>query len=254
MTTPHTGHLPSAAEVVRTISTGRGRAELCHPLAESGIPVLHGATESGQLVLAVPKHHRAVSLGIDQAVALRIREFAPLLDASVERAVLDILGSATLPTDQPRAKAALAEAWPPLPDMWADYRLVAIAEAQVHWIGGCQTLSAAALAQAQPDPLRAVEAELLIQLHGPLRPLLLRAVQHLGAVNGPDGRYCSLQATESVLAVALDRYGLIAHCFTPQRQVLRLPFPRPIHDPERASAELQAALHGYAQRTQVAPR
>jgi hypothetical protein len=254
MTTHHTGHLPGAAEVVRTLSTGRGRAQLRHPLAEDGIPVLHGATSSGQLVLAVPKQHRAVPLSIDQPLALRIRDFAPLLEASVERAVLEILGWATLPTNQGQATAALAKAWPPLPELWANYRLVAvgIAEAQVHWVGGCHTVSAAAIAEARPDPLCAVEAELLDQLRGPLQPLLLDAVQQLGLVSGPDGRCSSLSSTESVLAIALDCYGLIAHCFTPRRQVLRLPFPAPIHDPQRASAQVMAALHGYAQREQVA--
>jgi hypothetical protein len=87
---PHPLHLPSSAEVARTLLAGQGTASLSHPLQDTeGSPVLPASRLDGTVVLALPHGGRVGRTDqpapTQRTVAVSVRAQAALPDLTLPR-------------------------------------------------------------------------------------------------------------------------------------------------------------------------
>ncbi len=250
----HPLHLPSSAEVARTMLAGQGTASLSTPLRDTeGTPVLQAAHPDGTVVLAVPRTGGgpgAVRPGYaNRTVAVRIRADAALADLTLPRAHLEVLGWSTPATARsaPKGVRAIARGWPvPGPEIVDRYDVVEVevAEAELHWVGGCVVLDGAVIRAADPDPLWQTEDDLLERVQDQFNGRLLALVHRLGGLDSATGPHVRLDQTVTVRPIALDRYGLTVRCQDPTDAVhlIRLPFGRVVDDAHRAWEAVRAEL------------
>ncbi|MEV4467179.1 DUF2470 domain-containing protein [Micromonospora echinofusca] len=235
---------PNPAEIVRTLVAGRlpGIAHVAHRPGPH--QVRHVTDPDGRVLLLVP----VVS---DLAAALR-----PAGGDSEVALVLDVLDlppaagapslgrawvsgwAARLDGDEERRAAldfAAVEPTGDLLDVGTRFRLHRFEVVEARWERGdtVHRIDPEAYAEAEPDPLHAVEAELLADLadhHGTEVAGYLR--RQLGLADGA--------GDAAPRVVRIDRYGLlVTHGRPGARRRVRLAFPRPL----RCQAELTRLLH-----------
>ncbi|MGN9765041.1 DUF2470 domain-containing protein [Micromonospora sp. SD12] len=233
---------PSPAEIVRTLVAGRlpGIAHVAHRPGPH--QVRHVTDPDGRVLLLVP----VVS---DLAAALR-----PAGGDSEVALVLDVLDlppaagapslgrawvsgwAARLDGDEERRAAldfAAVEPTGDLLDVGTRFRLHRFEVVEARWERGdtVRRIDPEAYAEAEPDPLHAVEAELLADL----------ADHHDTEVAGYLCRQLGLGDGDAApRVVRIDRYGLlVTHGRPGARRRVRLAFPRPL----QCQAELTRFLH-----------
>ncbi|MDT0529528.1 DUF2470 domain-containing protein [Micromonospora sp. DSM 115977] len=235
---------PSPAEIVRTLVAGRlpGIAHVAHRPGPH--QVRHVTDPDGRVLLLVP----VVS---DLAAALR-----PADGDSEVALVLDVLDlppaagapslgrawvsgwAARLEGDEERRAAldfAAVEPAGDLLDVGTRFRLHRFEVVEARWERGdtVRRIDPEAYAEAEPDPLHAVEGELLADL----------ADHHAAEVAGYLRRQLGLADGGTDTAprvVRIDRYGLlVVHGRPGARRRVRLAFPRPLD----CQAELTRLLH-----------
>lgn len=265
MPDPHPLHLPSSAEVARTLLAGQGTASLSHPLQDTeGSPVLHASRLDGTVVLALPHGGRVGRTDqpapTQRTVAVSVRAQAALPDLTLPRAHLDVLGWSAPVADGGRRNSlrALSRAWPVPPvDLLGAYHLieVEVAEAELHWVGGCVVLDGAAVRGAAPDPLWQKEDELLEGVRERFADRLLALAHRLGGLDSPAGPHVRLDRATEVRPIAVDRYGLTTRCLDPtgSAPLLRFPFGRPLDDPETAWPAIASELTSHADNLATCP-
>ncbi|MDM4721993.1 DUF2470 domain-containing protein [Micromonospora sp. WMMA1363] len=232
---------PSPAEIMRTLVAGRLPA-LVH-LARNAGPhqVRHATDPDGRVLLLVPVFS---DLGAALAPPTGDSDVATVLD------VLDLPPAAGAPSlgrawisgwaerldgDEARRAAVDFAATQPtgdLLDVGSRFHLHRFEVAEARWerAGGVRRIAPEAYAEAEPDPLHAVEAELLADL----------ADHHAEQVSGYLRRQLKLPGGESPRVVRIDRYGLlVAHGRPGAGRRTRLSFERPVAD----VAELSRLLH-----------
>ncbi|MEH1099329.1 DUF2470 domain-containing protein [Micromonospora sp. CPCC 205561] len=240
---------PSPAEVVRTLVSGRlpGLAHVAHRPGPHQIR--HVTDPDGRVLLLVP----VVS---DLAAALRPAdgeaEIALVLD------VLDLPPAAGAPSlgrawvsgwaarlegaEERRAALDFAAVEPTgdLLDVGTRFRLHRFEVVEARWERGdsVRRIDPEAYAEAEPDPLHPVEAELLADL----------TEHHAAEVAGYLRRQLGLAAGAPDTAprvVRIDRYGLlVSHGRPGARRRVRLAFPHPL----AGRAELTRLLHPLVRR------
>ncbi|GGM25683.1 MULTISPECIES: DUF2470 domain-containing protein [Micromonospora] len=232
---------PSPAEIVRTLVTGRLPA-LAH-LARSAGPhqVRHATDPDGRVLLLVPTPgDLATALtpppgDTDVATVLDVRDLPPTTSApALGRAWLSGWAE-RLDGDEARQAAMDFAATQPagdLLDVGNRFQLHRFEVAEARWehAGATRRIDPQAYARAEPDPLHAVEAELLADLTD----------HHAEQVAGYLRRRLKLSGTESPQVLRIDRYGLLVAYGRPgaTRQT-RVRFARPAAD----VADLSRLLH-----------
>ncbi|NGM15286.1 DUF2470 domain-containing protein [Verrucosispora sp. WMMA2044] len=233
---------PSPAEIVRTLVAGR-LPGLVHLACRPGLHHARHATDpEGRVLLLVPVvSDLAAALGAEDravAVVLDVLDLPPAAGApSLGRALVS--GWARrLAGDEARAAAvdfATVEPTGDLLDVGTRFRLFRfeVAEARWHRAGELRRVDPQAYAEAEPDPLHPVEAELLADL----------GEDHAARLTGYLCRQLGLAAgrTDHAPRVErIDRYGMLVTFGRPgARRRARLAFGRRLAD----RAELTRLLH-----------
>ena len=221
---------PTPAEVARTLAAGHLPAGAHIACRQGPIPVRHVADPAGRLLLLAPRDGalatalRPVEGSDDTALVLDIADVPPTAGAPSLGRVW-VAGWARLLTgDEARAAAldyAEVDAAPDLLDVGDTqvlYRME-VAEVRYERLGVLVDVDPDEYAAAEPDPLRAIEFDLIADLadhHVPEMTGYLR--RQLGPAAGPD------TAPE---LVRIDRYGMLVR--TGDR-LARLAFPRAVAD------------------------
>ncbi|WP_320067170.1 DUF2470 domain-containing protein [Micromonospora sp. RTGN7] len=225
---------PSPAEIVRTLVAGRlpGLAYLAH---RSGpFHVRHVTDAEGRVLLLVPVHSDLAAVlprraGTDVAVALDVLDLPPAAGApSLGRAWVSGWAIALHGDASRRAALDFAEVDPTgdLLDVGTRFRLhrFEVAEARLERPDGMLRIDPVPYAEAEPDPLHPVEAELLTEFtahHG--REMTAYVRQQLGLAE------CTREDPPRVVRV--DRYGLVVSFGrASSRRRARLAFPSPLAD------------------------
>ncbi|MET7750020.1 DUF2470 domain-containing protein [Micromonospora sp. NPDC005367] len=235
---------PSPAEIVRTLVAGRlpGLVHLAH--RPEPHHVRHVTDPEGRVLLLVPVVSdlaaalRPVDGDQDVAIVLDVLDLPPAAGApSLGRAWVS--GWAVeLDGEQARAAAqdfAGVEPTGDLLDLGRRFRLFRFEVAEVRWErdDAVRRIDPEVYAEAEPDPLHPVEAELLADLtdhHGAEMTAYLRRRFGLTADDPAD----------APRVVRIDRYGLVVLLGGPgARRRVRLAFPAPVAD----HAELVRLLH-----------
>ncbi|MFC0504547.1 DUF2470 domain-containing protein [Micromonospora costi] len=235
---------PSPAEIVRTLVAGRlpGLAHVAHRPGPHH--VRHVTDPDGRVLLLVP---------VVSDLAAALRPAAHEEDVAIVLDVLDLPPAAGAPTlgrawvsgwaaelrDDDARRAALdfaaVEPTGDLLDLGTRFRLFRFEVAEARWerAGTVRRIDPEVYAEAEPDPLHPLEAELLADLadhHGPEVTRYLR--RQLGLTDGEGG--------DPPRVVRIDRYGLVVALGRPgARRRARLSFPAPVAD----HAELARLLH-----------
>ncbi|PZG01395.1 DUF2470 domain-containing protein [Micromonospora deserti] len=234
---------PSPAEIVRTLVAGRlpGLVHVAHRPGPHH--VRHVTDPEGRVLLLVP----VVS---DLAAALRPTDGED--DAALVLDVLDLPPAAGAPPlgrawisgwagrldgEEARRAAldfAAVEPTGDLLDVGTRFQLFRFEVVEARWerAGAVRRIDPVAYAEAEPDPLHPVEAELLADL----------ADHHADQVTGYLRRQLGLAESGNDAAprvVRIDRYGLVVSYGRPARRRARLAFPHPVAD----HAELARLLH-----------
>ncbi|WFE37359.1 DUF2470 domain-containing protein [Micromonospora sp. WMMD998] len=231
---------PSPAEIVRTLVAGRLPA-LVHLARHAGPhQVRHATDPDGRVLLLVPiVSDLAAALSppdaTDVATVLDVLDLPPAAGApSLGRAWISGWAK-RLDGDEARRAAvdfAVTQPTGDLLDVGRRFRLHRFEVAEARWerAGGVRRIDPAAFAEAEPDPLHAVEAELLADL----------ADHHGEQVAGHLCRRLKLPVAESPRVVRIDRYGLLVAYGRPgATRRIRVAFERPVAD----VAELSRLLH-----------
>ncbi|MGC5018063.1 DUF2470 domain-containing protein [Micromonospora sp. DT47] len=234
---------PSPAEIVRTLVAGRLPA-LAH-LAHRPGPhhVRHVTDPDGRVLLLVPVvSDLAAALcpadgDADVALVLDVLDLPPAAGApSLGRAWVSGW-AARLDGDEARRAALDFAAVDPtgdLLDVGTRFRLFRFEVVEARWesAGSVRRIAPEAYAEAEPDPLHPVEAELVADLaehHAEEVAAYVR--RQLGLADGTGG---------PPRVVRIDRYGLLVSFGRPGApRRARLAFPRPVAD----HAELARLLH-----------
>ncbi|MGC5051950.1 DUF2470 domain-containing protein [Micromonospora sp. DT48] len=235
---------PSPAEIVRTLVAGR-LPGLVHLACRPGLHHVRHATDSdGRVLLLVPVVSdlaAALGRGVDDravAVALDVLDLPPAAGApSLGRALVS--GWARQLTGaEARAAAVDFAAVDPTGDLLdVGTRLqlfrFEVAEARWHRAGELRRVDPQAYAEAEPDPLHPVEAELLTYLGEERAQPMADYLRHqLGLAAGP--------AEHAPRVERIDRYGMLVTFGRPgARRRARLSFGRRLAD----QADLARQLH-----------
>ncbi|RGC67905.1 hypothetical protein C5N14_15590 [Micromonospora sp. MW-13] len=232
---------PSPAEIVRTLVAGRlpGLAYLAQ--RPGPFHVRHVTDAEGRVLLLVPVHSdlaAALPPGGDVALALDVLDLPPAAGApSLGRAWVSGWAVALHGDEGRRAALDFAEADPTgdLLDVGTRFRLhrFEVAEARLERPDGLLRIDPLAYAEAEPDPLHPVEADLLAELtvhHG--RAMTAYVRRQLGLADAA--------RVDPPRVVRVDRYGLVVSFGSAgARRRARLAFPRPVAD----HGELARLLH-----------
>jgi hypothetical protein len=232
---------PDPAERARTV-VARGVATVCAPGLQSSRVLAHALTAAGQTLLVVPRDGEVAAAGrrapgSDLSALVMVSDRAPVPLRHPVRAQLWLSGWLTpvRPNDERAALLAFADvrAEEVLLDVGRSAALLRLDLAEVV-LGGRRRgidVSPAELLAARPDPLAAVEADLLRHLdrdHAEFLALLGRSVP--AGMVGPD---------DVLRPLGIDRFGVRLRIERPRGfQDLRLPFARPLTCP----GELGAAI------------
>ncbi|NYF54215.1 DUF2470 domain-containing protein [Micromonospora purpureochromogenes] len=230
---------PSPTEIVRTLVAGRlpGLVHLAH--RPGPYHVRHATDPEGRVLMLVPVvSDLAAELdpGADDdvAVVLDVLDLPPAPGApSLGRAWVSGWAAPLRGTEARRGAADFAAVDPTgdLLDVGTRFRLhrFEVVEARLEGADSVRRVDPGEYAAAEPDPLHAIEPELLADLtdhHEAQVTAYLRG--HLDLAGGPPR------------VVRLDRYGLVVAYGGPgERRRARLAFPHPVADP----AELSRLLH-----------
>ncbi|SCL37349.1 Protein of unknown function [Micromonospora rhizosphaerae] len=235
---------PSPAEIVRTLVAGRLPA-LAH-LAHRPGPhhVRHVTDPEGRVLLLVPVVSdlaaalRPADGEADVALVLDVLDLPPAAGApSLGRAWVSGW-AARLDGDEARRAAldfAAAEPTGDLLDVGTRFHLFRFEVVEARWerADSVRRIDPGAYAEAEPDPLHPVEAELLADL----------ADHHADQVAGYLRRQLGLADDNPggpPRVVRIDRYGMVVAYGRPgARRRARLAFPQPVSD----HAELARLLH-----------
>ncbi|MGY1812452.1 DUF2470 domain-containing protein [Blastococcus sp. SYSU D00820] len=243
MTRPQPAAVPTLAapaERARTVAT-RAAAALCVAGREPGRPLAHATTADGRVLVLVPDDGevmRTLQAGAtsDVTALLMVSDRAPVPLRDPVRAQLWLSGWLTpVPAhDRREATLAFADVRPAgeLLDVGRGTTLLRLdlAEVVLGEHGACTEVGLPEYAAARPDPLAAVEADMLTHLDRdhPEVLTLLRSRIPAGAV-GP---------RDAVRPLGLDRYGYRLRIERPAGHAdVRIPFPRPLG----CAGELRAA-------------
>ncbi|MFG1890794.1 DUF2470 domain-containing protein [Micromonospora sp. NPDC049051] len=242
---------PSPAEIVRTLVAGRlpGLAHVAHRPGPH--QVRHVTDPDGRVLLLVPVVSdlaaalRPVDGETEIALVLDVLDLPPAAGApSLGRAWVSGW-AARLDGDEERRAAldfAAVEPAGDLLDVGTRFRLHRFEVVEARWEHGdsVHRVDPEAYAEAEPDPLHAVEADLLADL----------ADHHSAEVSGYLRRQLGLTDDVAPRVVRIDRYGLlVSHGRPGARRRVRLAFPRPLD----CQAELTRILHPMVCR-HAAPR
>ncbi|MEH1057684.1 DUF2470 domain-containing protein [Micromonospora sp. CPCC 206171] len=233
---------PSPAEIVRTLVAGRlpGLVHLAH--RPGPYHVRHATDPQGRVLMLVPVvSDLAAELdpGVDDdvAVVLDVLDLPPAPGApSLGRAWVSGWAAPLRDAEARRAAADFAAVDPTgdLLDVGTRFRLhrFEVAEARLEGADSVRRVDPGEYAAAEPDPLHAIEPELLADLtdhHEAQVTAYLRG--HLGLTGGRPR------------VVRLDRYGLVVAYGGPgDRRRARLAFPHPVADPAALSRLLHPML------------
>ncbi|MEV1330186.1 DUF2470 domain-containing protein [Micromonospora costi] len=235
---------PSPAEIVRTLVAGRlpGLAHVAHRPGPHH--VRHVTDPDGRVLLLVP---------VVSDLAAALRPAAHEEDVAIVLDVLDLPPAAGAPTlgrawvsgwaaelrDDDARRAALdfaaVEPTGDLLDLGTRFRLFRFEVAEARWerAGAVRRIDPEVYAEAEPDPLHPLEAELLADLADHHGPEVTRYLRRQLGLTGDDGG-------EPPRVVRIDRYGLVVALGRPgARRRARLSFPAPVAD----HAELARLLH-----------
>ena len=221
---------PTHAEVARTLAAGHLPARAHIACRRGPFPVRHVTDSHGRVLLLSPAGGalaaalRPLAGNRDTALVLDIADVPPTAGApSLGR--IWVAGWARLLTGDETRQAALAYADA---DATADlldvgdtqvlYRMD-VAEVRYERHGALVEVDPDEYAEAAPDPLRAVEFDLIADLahhHGAAIRSYVRG--RLGPAAGP---------ADDPEVVRLDRYGFLVRI---GERLARLPFPRPVKD------------------------
>jgi hypothetical protein len=235
---------PSPAEIVRTLVAGRlpGLVHVAHRPRPHH--VRHVTDPDGRVLLLVPLvSDLAAALcpadgDADVALVLDVLDLPPAAGApSLGRAWVSGWAARTEGDEARRAAVDFAGVDPTgdLLDVGTRFQLFRFEVVEARWerAGSVRRIGPGAYAEAEPDPLHPVEAELLADLadhHAEEVAAYVR--RQLGlADHGADG---------APRVVRIDRYGLVVSYGRPgASRRARLAFPRPVAD----HAELARLLH-----------
>ncbi|SDZ08652.1 hypothetical protein SAMN05444365_105248 [Micromonospora pattaloongensis] len=235
---------PTPAELARTLAAGR-LPGVAHVAFRPGPhPVRHVTDPLGRVLLLVPSAGRAARAlrpepGVDDAAIVLDVPDVPPLPGAPGLGRVRISGWVSPLAGEAAREAALqyADVDPAgdLLDVGRAFTLhrVEVAEVRLERGGTTVEVDPDDYRDAEPDPLHAVEAELLADLaghHGPeLGDYLRRQLRVAGRDGGP----------EPPRVVRLDRYGFVVALGAGRAPYARLAFPHPVRD----RAELARLLH-----------
>ncbi len=212
---------PTAAEVARTLATGRLPGRISLPTLATDIPVAHATTTRGQVLIAARRDSRAwLSLmvnGDDATAVLTIADVPPFPD-SPRLGTVHVGGWVSRLGDSEVHSAGLqfAECNPldDLLDLTAGVDLFRLEPGEVHLkrYNDTITLDPDEFIQATPDPLHPNERALLQDLRDYHLTELARLV---------------LASENSCRPVRLDRHGLVLA----MPHLHRIEFPHPANGP-----------------------
>lgn len=215
---------PSPAELVRSVLAAARSLTLTTEGHRVDLVGLHSLESSGRLLLTVPADsHVGVEVAWspdgDLAATLEFTDVAPVAVPDRVRARVLLGGWLSFDREGASAEALCFET----------------ATARLEHDGHQYDLEADELADAEPDPLAATEAELLTHLagsHGDAVALLAQLVERR-----------LLLGVTSVDPLRLDRYGVVLRLRrTRGHRDVRLPFPTPLRNPAHGVVELRALL------------
>jgi hypothetical protein len=215
---------PTPAELVRSVLAAARSLTLTTAVHRVDLVGLHSLETPGRLLLNVPAgSHVGAEVtrapGGDLAASLEFTDVAPVSVPDRIRARVLLGGRLGFDRQGAGAEALRFET----------------ATAELRHGGRCFELTVGELAAAEPDPLAATEAELLIHLadaHGDAVELLARLV---------DPRL--LFGVTRVDPLRLDRYGVVLRLRrTGGHRDVRLPFPATPRNPAHAVLQMRALL------------
>ena len=221
---------PSPAEIARTLAAGHLPAVAhiaCHP---GPLPVRHVTDAQGRPLLLVPSGGTLTTAlrpqpgNDDTALVLDIRDVPPMSHSPVLGRVWVSGWAARLSGDEARAAAldyADTDACGDLLDIGESQALYRMDVAEVRFERGEKLVEVDpdAYAEASPDPLRAVEFDLIADL----------ADHHVTEMSDYVRRQLGKAARpgDEPKVVRLDRYGFVVRMGS---RSARLAFPRPVTD------------------------
>ncbi|GAA4520265.1 DUF2470 domain-containing protein [Actinoallomurus oryzae] len=215
---------PTPAELVRSVLAAARSLTLTTEAHRVDLVGLHSLETPGRLLLNVPaESHVGAEIvrapGGDLAASLEFTDVAPV--SVPDRVRARVLLGGRLSVDRPGASA--------------EALCFATATAELRHEGRRYEPTMDELAAAEPDPLAATEAELLIHLadaHGDAVELLAQLV---------DRRF--LLGVTRVDPLRLDRYGVVLRLRRAGgHRDVRLPFPTPLRNPAHAVLQMRALL------------
>ncbi|MFB9834974.1 DUF2470 domain-containing protein [Actinoallomurus acaciae] len=215
---------PTPAELIRSVLAASRSLTLTTEMHRVDLVGLHSLETPGRLLLNVPAGSHvgaevARAPGGDLAASLEFTDIAPVSVPGRVRARV-LLGGWLGFDRQGASEEALC------------FETVT---AELQYDGGRFEMEVDELAAAEPDPLAATEAELLIHLadaHGDAVELLAQLV---------DRR--SLLGVTRVDPLRLDRYGVVLRlCRANGHRDVRLPFPTPLRNPAQGVLQIRALL------------
>ncbi|WP_326691958.1 MULTISPECIES: DUF2470 domain-containing protein [unclassified Streptomyces] len=234
---------PTAAERVRTLVQSSVSALLTIPGTAggpdepgSGTPEARTVTVDGDVILLVPADSPEARACLyaqddDLTAVMEITDVAPVSVPHRIRGRAWVAGWLTPVRNDQRAACArlLAEANPAVPAAGTSRRMLRleVGEAYIDDLWGAEPVEPDEFAEAAPDPLAAHEAELLQHL----------ASAHADQVKG----LCACRTGESVVPLAIDRFGLRVRGWGESGGCVdaRFEFPEPVG----SVAELRHAMH-----------
>jgi|SRR3569833_345879 uncharacterized protein DUF2470 len=215
---------PTPAEMVRSVLAASRSLTLTTHGHRVDLVGLHSLETPGRLLLTVPADSHvsaevAWAPGGDLAASLEFTDVAPVSVPDRIRARVVLGGWLSFDRRGASAEALCFET----------------ASAELEHAGHAFDLEIDELAEAEPDPLAATEAELLTHLagaHSDAVELLAQLVDHR-----------LLLGVTRVDPLRLDRYGIVLRLSRPGRHHdVRLPFPAPLRNPAHGVLELRALL------------
>lgn len=228
---------PSHAELARTLAAGRLPATASIACRPGLFPVRHLTDADGRLLLLAPADGALTEAlrptdGDDTAVVLDIPDVPPVVGAPSAGRVWVAGWAAALDGAQARAAALDWAATDPTGDLLdvghgQVLHRVDVAEIRLERSGLTVDVDPDEFAAAVPDPLHAIEYDLIADL----------ADHHVDEMTGYLRRQLGPAAgRDTPSVVRLDRYGFVVRL---GERVARLAFPRPVQD----RADLARLLH-----------
>ncbi|MFC4020251.1 DUF2470 domain-containing protein [Micromonospora sp. GCM10011542] len=227
---------PSPAEIVRTLLAGRlpGLVHLAHRPGPHH--ARHVTDPEGRVLLLVPVVSdlaaalRPAAGATDVAVVLDVLDLPPAAGApGLGRAWVSGWAAELVGDEARRAAVDFAGVEPTgdLLDLGTRFGLFRFEPVEVRWerAGVVHRIDPVEYAEAEPDPVHPIEAQLLAGLTDPgTAPLTAYLRRQLGLTEqAPDG---------PPRVVRIDRYGMVVALGRPgARRRVRLAFPHPVADP-----------------------